>query len=160
MEGREEDTLEGIYRQTIAAGENIIAALQRLQSEFGYIREDCVDWLARRSGIPAAKFYGVITFYSQFHLTPRGKHIITVCSGTVCHVKGAARIVDRLRHDLQLLGDSRTTKDMRFTVEQVNCVGACSIAPVVIVDEQVLGKQHPEAMARVVKQYQKAGQNE
>ena len=88
MGAGDKETLEVIYRQTIGAGEGIIAALQRLQSEFGYVREDCVDWLARRTGIPAAKFYGVITFYAQFHQTPRGKHIITVCSGTVCHVKG------------------------------------------------------------------------
>ena len=160
MDAGDKERLADIYRQTIGTGESIIAALQRLQSEFGYIREDCVDWLARRAGIPVAKFYGVITFCSQFYQAPRGKHIITVCSGTVCHVKGAARIIDRLRRDLQLADDSRTTRDMRFTVEQVNCVGACSIAPVVIVDEQVFGKQHPEAMARVVKQYQKAGQNE
>jgi NADH:ubiquinone oxidoreductase subunit E len=127
--------------------------LQEIQHEFGYIQEESVEWFAKRANIPASKFYGVITFYSQFHLNPRGKNIVTVCSGTVCHVKGAPRIIDKLKSELGLKKDAQTTKDMRFTLENVNCVGACSIAPVVIVNDKVYGKQSPEKMAKNLKTY-------
>ena len=112
-----------------------------------------MEWFAKRTGIPSAKWYGVTTFYSQFHLTPRGENIITVCSGTVCHVKGAEKIISQLRSDLKLKGDSQTTRDMKFTLENVNCVGACSIAPVVIVNEKVYGKQTGDSMVKNIKTY-------
>ncbi len=153
MEKEVQEKLESIYRRTIARGDNIITVLQQIQNEFGYVREDAIDWFAKRADIPAAKFYGVVTFYSQFHLSPRGKNIVTVCSGTVCHVKGAPRIIDRLRGDLKLKGEAQTTADMLFTVENVNCVGACSIAPVVIVNDKVYGKQSPDKMAKNLKSY-------
>jgi len=127
--------------------------LQEIQNEFGYVQEESVNWFSARANIPASKFYGVITFYSQFHLTPRGKNIITVCSGTVCHVKGASRIISRLHDDLKLAGDAATTKDMMFTLENVNCVGACSIAPVVLVNNKVYGKMNPEKISKTLKTY-------
>ncbi len=153
MEKEQEEKLESIYRQSLAGGDNIITVLQEIQKVFGYVPEDSVTWFAKRLNIPASKFYGVITFYSQFHLTPRGKNIVTVCSGTVCHVKGAPRIIEKLAGDLKLRGDARTTRDMLFTLENVNCVGACSIAPVVIVNEKVYGKQSPDSMVKNLKTY-------
>jgi NADH:ubiquinone oxidoreductase subunit E len=145
--------LEGIYQKTIAQGDNIITVLQEIQNEFGYVQEETVHWFSARTNIPASNFYGVITFYSQFHLKPRGKNIITVCSGTVCHVKGASRIISRLQDDLKLSGDAATTKDMMFTLENVNCVGACSIAPVVLVNNKVYGKMNPEKISKTLKTY-------
>jgi NADH:ubiquinone oxidoreductase subunit E len=153
MENQMEEVLEGIYQKTIAQGDNIITVLQEIQNEFGYVQEESVNWFSARANIPASKFYGVITFYSQFHLTPRGKNIITVCSGTVCHVKGASRIISRLHDDLKLSGDAATTKDMMFTLENVNCVGACSIAPVVLVNNKVYGKMNPEKISKTLKTY-------
>lgn len=153
MENSKEEKLEEIYQRTIGRGDNIITVLQEIQKEFGFVQEDAVLWFAKRSNIEAAKFYGVATFYSQFHLTPRGKNIVTVCSGTVCHVKGAPRIIDKLRADLKLKGEDQTTRDGRFTVENVNCVGACSIAPVVIVNDKVYGKQSPDKMLKNLKSY-------
>lgn len=153
MEKEKVGKLESIYQKSTASGDNIITVLQEVQKEFGYVPEEAVDWFSRRLNIPASKFYGVITFYSQFHLTPRGKNVITVCSGTVCHVKGAPRIIDKLSTDLKLKGEERTTKDMLFTLENVNCVGACSIAPVVIVNEKVYGKQSPDSMVKNLKSY-------
>jgi NADH:ubiquinone oxidoreductase subunit E len=153
MEKKQEEALESIYRKSVANGDNIITVLQEIQHEFGYVQEESVEWFAKRANIPASKFYGVITFYSQFHLNPRGKNIVTVCSGTVCHVKGAPRIIDKLKSELGLKKDAQTTKDMRFTLENVNCVGACSIAPVVIVNDKVYGKQSPEKMAKNLKTY-------
>lgn len=153
MEKEQEGKLESIYRKAVAGGDNIITVLQEIQKVFGYVPEDSVTWFSKRLNIPASKFYGVITFYSQFHLTPRGKNIVTVCSGTVCHVKGAPRIIEKLASDLKLKGDVRTTKDKQFTLENVNCVGACSIAPVVIVNEKVYGKQSPDSMVKNLKTY-------
>jgi NADH:ubiquinone oxidoreductase subunit E len=153
MENQMEEVLEGIYQKTIAQGDNIITVLQEIQNEFGYVQEESVNWFSARANIPASNFYGVITFYSQFHLTPRGKNIITVCSGTVCHVKGASRIISRLHDDLKLSGDAATTKDMMFTLENVNCVGACSIAPVVLVNNKVYGKMNPEKISKTLKTY-------
>ena len=153
MEKTQEEILESIYRRTLAQGDNIITVLQEIQNEFGYVQEESVEWFAKRSNIPAARFYGVITFYSQFHLSPRGKNIVTVCSGTVCHVKGAPRIIDKLRAELKLKNGVQTTGDMQFTLENVNCVGACSIAPVVIVNDKVFGKQSPDKMVKNIKTY-------
>lgn len=153
MEKKQEEILESIYQKSIANGDNIITVLQEIQNKLGYIQEESVEWFAKRANIPASKFYGVTTFYSQFHLTPRGKNIITVCSGTVCHVKGAPKIISKMKGDLKLKGDDQTTKDMVFTLESVNCVGACSIAPVVIVNEKVFGKQTADKMVKNLKPY-------
>jgi len=148
-----EHVLEKIYQKSKGHGENTIAILQDIQDGLGYINEEAVDWMSKKTGIATAKFYGVATFYSQFHLNPRGKNIVTVCSGTVCHVKGAQKIISRLKADLQLKGDAQTTRDMQFTLENVNCVGACSIAPVVTVNEKVFGKQNPDSMVKNIKAY-------
>ncbi len=153
MDSDTEKKLEVIYRETAAKGDNLITVLQGIQREIGYISEETVDWFSRKMKIPSSKFYGVATFYSQFHLSPRGENIITVCSGTVCHVKGAERIFTKLQQHLSLKGDVLTSKDMRFTLENVNCVGACSIAPVIIVNDKVFGKQSPEKMIRNLKPY-------
>lgn len=153
METADLTKLEAIYQRTTANHDNIIAILQEVQNEFGYLQEESVAWLAKKTRIPAAAFYGVITFYSQFHLTPRGKNVITVCCGTVCHVKGAGRVLSRLREDLKLKGENNTTKDMLFTLETVNCVGACSIAPVVTVNDKVFGKQSPDRMIKNLQSY-------
>lgn len=153
MEHQMEEVLEEIYQKTVGKGENIITVLQEIQSVLGYVQEESVHWFAERTNIPASKFYGVITFYSQFHLAPRGKNIITVCSGTVCHVKGASRIISRIRDDWKLTEDKPTTKDKLFTLENVNCVGACSIAPVVLVNDKVYGKMNPEKISKTLKTY-------
>ncbi len=147
------EKLEAIYNRCVVNEDNIITVLQEIQKEFGYIQEDVVNWFADRSNIPASKYYGVITFYSQFHQNPRGKNIVTVCCGTVCHVKGAPRVISKIRDDLKLKEDQDTTKNMQFTLERVNCVGACSIAPVVLINEKVLGKVTPGKMVKSLKEY-------
>ena len=147
------EKLEAIYDRCIANEDNIITILQEIQHEFGYIQEEAVNWFSERTNIPSSQYYGVVTFYSQFHQHPRGKNIVTVCCGTVCHVKGASRIITKIREDLKLKDDQVTTKDMMFTLEHVNCVGACSIAPVVLVNEKVFGKQSPTKIVTNLKGY-------
>lgn len=128
-----------------------IPILQDIQERLGYLPEEAVDWTADRLEIPRSKFFGVATFYSQFYLTPRGKNIVTVCSGTACHVKGSEKIINRLTRDLGLPEGQNTTDDMLFTLEKVNCVGACSIAPVVIINTKVNGKASASRIALQVK---------
>lgn len=153
MDKQMTETLEAIYDKCVAKEDNIISILQEIQNEFGYIQEDVVNWFSDRTNIPASKYYGVVTFYSQFHQNPRGKNIVTVCCGTVCHVKGAPRIISKIQDDLKLKEDQDTTRDMLFTLEKVNCVGACSIAPVVLINEKVLGKVSPTSMVKSLKEY-------
>lgn len=153
MEPFQEEKLTAIFNTALQNDDNIISILQEIQNTFGYVDKEAVQWFSRKSGISLSKFYGVITFYGQFHLTPRGKNIVTVCCGTVCHVKGAPKVISKLKEDLKLKGDDLTTKDMLFTMENVNCVGACSIAPVVIVNDKVYGKQSGDKMVKNLKPY-------
>lgn len=153
MDKEMEDRLEAIYTRCGEGEENIITVLQEIQQEFGYIQEDAVQWFSEKTNIPAAKYFGVVTFYSQFHQNPRGKNIVTVCCGTVCHVKGASNLLSKIEGDLKLKGDRNTTSDMLFTVERVNCVGACSIAPVVLVNDKVYGKMTPAKMSKTITEY-------
>lgn len=134
---------------------SVISVLQDMQEIFGYVREDAVEWVAKELNIPSSSFYGVATFYSQFYLKPRGKNIVTACCGTACHVKGAEAIINRVRADLALPDGEDTTPDGKFTMESVACVGACSIAPVVIVNKKVFGGVTPERASRMIKDYEK-----
>jgi NADH:ubiquinone oxidoreductase subunit E len=158
MEPLQEEKLTLIYNKALDNDDNIISILQEIQNTFGYVDKEAVQWFSRKSGIALSKFYGVITFYGQFHLTPRGKNIVTVCCGTVCHVKGAPKVISKLKEDLKLKGEDLTTKDMLFTMENVNCVGACSIAPVVIVNDKVYGKQSGDKMVKNLKPYKERTQ--
>lgn len=130
---------------------NIISLLQDIQEEFRYIPEEAVYWFSERLDLPPSKFYGVATFYAQFHLKPRGKNIISVCCGTACHVKGGTKIAERLQKDLGLSSFGETTPDRRFTLEVVRCVGACSLAPVVIVNNKVHSEMTVESTSRLIK---------
>jgi NADH:ubiquinone oxidoreductase subunit E len=143
--------LEKIYEAHREHEGNIISLLQDIQNEFGYIPEDVVTWFSRRLDIPASRFFGIVTFYAQFHLQPRGKNIVTTCCGTACHVKGSERLLNGLVKELNLSGGENTTTDREFTIEKVNCVGACSIAPVVIVNNKVHGKMTADNLMKEIK---------
>lgn len=135
---------------------NIISILQDIEDSFGYIPEDAVGWFSKKLDIPASRFFGIATFYAQFHLKPRGKNIITVCRGTACHVKGSERLINRLLIELGIPPDKDTTDDLKFTVEKVNCVGACGIAPVMILNKEVHGKMTLDKLMKETKRL-KAG---
>ncbi|RMG70071.1 MAG: NAD(P)H-dependent oxidoreductase subunit E, partial [Nitrospirae bacterium] len=132
-----EERLQGILDNYYKNEGNIISILQELEETFGYLPEEAINWFSKRLDIPPAKFFGVATFYAQFHLKPRGKNIITACCGTACHVKGSERLINSLVKELQIPAGEDTSEDGEFTVERVNCVGACSIAPVVIINKEV-----------------------
>jgi NADH:ubiquinone oxidoreductase subunit E len=149
--------LEKILNDYHLSKGNIISILQDIENSFGYIPEEAVMWFSKKLDIPASRFFGTATFYSQFHLKPRGKNIITVCRGTACHVKGSERLINRLFMELDIPPDEETTPDLKFTVEKVNCIGACGIAPVTVLNKEVHGKM---TLDKLIKEVKKIKSNE
>ncbi len=118
----------------------IIPILQAVQEEYRYLPEEVMTYVATALDISPAKVYGVATFFSHFSLEPKGRFVIRVCDGTACHVKGSGGLIDHLRARLSLTEKKKTTDDMLFTLETVSCLGACGLAPVMLVNEQVYGQ--------------------
>lgn len=145
------DTFETIVRQHQQNEGNVISLLQDTQEAFGYIPREAIDYFSRTLAIAPSRFYGVATFYIQFHLKPRGKNIVTVCCGTACHVKGAERLINGARQELGLEEEEDMTQDKEFTLEKVNCVGACSIAPVFVVNKKIYGKGTSEKVLKEIR---------
>ena len=149
-------TLQNIVKKHKESGGNIISLLQETQDALGYVPREAVEYLADALGIAPSRFYGVATFYAQFRLKPRGKHVITACCGTACHVQGADRLLNSVKLELKLDGDADMTADGQFTLEKVNCVGACGIAPVVIIDKKVLGKSTADKLIKEIRSVKSA----
>ncbi len=129
---------------------NLIAILQKVQDEYRYLPEEVLLYIAEMLEIPPAKIYGVATFYSHFTLQPKGKYLIRLCDGTACHVKRSTGILEALRKKLGLSESKITTDDMLFTVETVSCLGACGLAPVLVVNSDIYGQMTPEKSAALV----------
>ena len=123
---------------------NLIAVLQHVQAHYGYLPEPVVDEIARLSGVPASRIYGIVTFYAQFSTEPSGRHKVFVCHGTACHVAGAPRITEAIAQELGV-ADGDTTPDMSFTLDSVACMGACSQAPVMRIDAETFGNLTPDS---------------
>ena len=117
----------------------LVPVLQAVQEEYRYLPKDVMTFVATGLGIPPSRVYGVATFYSYFTLEARGKYTIRVCDGTACHVRNSAPLLGAIRKRLQVDEKNNTTKDMMFTVETVSCLGACGLAPVMMVNEEVYG---------------------
>ncbi len=122
----------------------LIPVLQAIQEEYRYLPEKILTFVATSLGISPAKVYGVATFYSHFALEPKGKYVIKVCDGTACHVRNSLPIVDAIHKKLALSETKHTTDDMMFTLEMVSCLGACGLAPVVVINEEVHSLMTPE----------------
>jgi NADH-quinone oxidoreductase subunit E len=134
----------------------LMPVLQEIQEAYGYIPEETVHLTAERLNVYASQIYGVLTFYAQFHLEPRGKYIIRVCMGTACHVKGAGRIGDTVKERLGI-AHAETTEDLLFTAEYVACIGACGMAPVIMVNDATYGSITVQKTDEVIKKYQAMG---
>lgn len=130
----------------------LIPVLQDVQARIGYLPTDVMERIAERVGVPAAQVFGVASFYSQFRLKPVGRHIIKVCHGTACHVQGAGAITDAICGELGV-SEGETTPDGKFTVESVACLGCCSLAPVIMIDEDTFGRLTPDRARKVVRGY-------
>lgn len=117
----------------------LIEVLRQAQEIFGYLPIEVQEFIAAEMNIPASKIYGVVTFYNFFSMKPRGKHMLNVCTGTACYVKGAPKVIQMLSEELGIkMGE--TTKDGLFTMSAVRCVGACSLAPVFVIGEDTFGR--------------------
>jgi NADH-quinone oxidoreductase subunit E len=123
----------------------LIPILQAIQEEYRYLPEEVLAFIATSLDVPPAKIYGVATFFAHFTMEPKGKYIIRLCDGTACHGKKSIPILEAMQKRLGLTGDKRTTPDMLFTVETVSCQGACGLAPVVVINEDVHGQMTPES---------------
>ena len=128
----------------------LIPILQQVQEVFKYLPKDAITYVATSLDLPVAHVYGVATFYAHFTLNPKGKHIIRICDGTACHVKKSTGICEKLYEKLGLSDNNRTSSDLMFTVDIVYCLGACGLAPVMVVDDVVYGQATPELAAELV----------
>lgn len=130
----------------------LIPVLQEVQNHFGYLPQRCLDEVSRRMQIPAARVTGVATFYHFFTLKPRGEYRITVCMGTACFVRGADAVLDHLK---KLLGVDvgETTEDGKFSIEEARCLGACALAPVVLVNDRFYGGVDKDKMQNILREY-------
>ena len=126
--------------------------MQQAQDIFGYLPEDVQNIIAKELDIPVSDVYGVATFYAQFNLEPKGKYTISVCLGTACYVKGAQLVLDELEKELGVPAGS-TTSDGLFTLNATRCLGACGLAPVIMVNDDVYGRMTPDQVAGVIAKY-------
>lgn len=148
-------TVDSIIEEHKDGQSSIISILQGIQKNFRYLPEEALDYLSKKMDISSSKIYGIATFYENFSLEPKGKHIIKICDGTACHIRKSQPILEALKKELKLSGDKKTTDDLLITIEMVSCLGACSLAPVVNVDGIVYAKMTPskiEALVRKIKE--------
>lgn len=134
---------------------SLIAALQKIQARYRYLPETAMRQVAARLRVPVSQVYHVATFYSAFSLKPKGRHIVNVCLGTACHVKGAGLILDRFKRELKV-DEGDTTEDGQFTLQAVRCIGCCSIAPAVMIDTETHGYVRQDKVADIIKRYRES----
>ena len=131
---------------------NLIAILHEIQNHFHYLPEEELRYVAKKTGVPITQIYSIVKFYNRFSLTPKGKNEICVCLGTACHVKGAEKVMNEMRRVLSI-GPGETTDDMEFSLEEVRCIGACSLAPAVVINEDTHGKVTPRQVGQLLAKY-------
>src|SRR6056297_935625 len=130
----------------------LIPVLQEAQEEYGYLPEEVLKEVASSLNLSLSQVYGVVTFYSQFHQEPRGKNIVRVCIGTACHVRGGDKVLEALKDELGV-DSGETTEDLKFTLESVACIGACGLAPVIMVNDDTHGRLTPEKIPEILAEY-------
>ncbi|GAB4294347.1 MAG: NADH-quinone oxidoreductase subunit NuoE [Marinilabiliales bacterium] len=130
----------------------LISLLQSAQDSYGYIPEKVIHYISELVNIPAADIYGVITFYSQFRLKPLGKYVIKICEGTACHVNGAKNIINVINNELGI-SVNETTEDGKFTFQSVACLGCCSLAPVIMINNETFGNLTPEKTKKIIDEF-------
>lgn len=128
----------------------LISLLQETQDIFGYLPEEALEKIGGHLNVPLSNIYGVITFYSQFYLKPTGKYRIKVCAGTACHVRGAPSIIDAITDELKIKA-GETSKDLKYSLDVVYCLGTCFLAPVIMINDKYYGKLSPESVRKILK---------
>ncbi|HNS49976.1 MAG TPA: NAD(P)H-dependent oxidoreductase subunit E [Anaerolineae bacterium] len=138
---------------------NIIAILQDIQAEVNWLPEEDLRYVCRQLDVPFSKMMSLASFYRAFSLKPRGKHIVQVCLGTACHVRGAERIADTIARELGIHAEGGTDAALQFTLETVNCLGACALGPILVIDGEYHGGMTSAKATRLLAQVKKAGDN-
>lgn len=144
------EIIEEILERYPAKPEYLIFLLQDIQAGYGYISSESMQIISDHTGVPVTQAYSVATFYQSFRLEPRGEHEIKVCLGTACHLKGGHRIVEELERQLGI-NAGETTEDMMYTLNTVNCLGACAMAPVMVIDDEVESKITAGRIKKILK---------
>jgi NADH-quinone oxidoreductase subunit E len=144
------EQMDEILEKNGHAASNIIAILHDTQAKYRYVPREVFPYLSKKLGISTAKIYSVATFYDNFSLEPKGKYVFKICDGTACHVRKSIPILDRLRKELGLSEKKLTTDDQLFTVETVSCLGACGLAPVLTVNDQVYAAMTPDKTSELI----------
>lgn len=132
----------------------LIPLLQSAQDTYGYISEKAIDYISHITGIPAADIYGVVTFYAQFRTKPLGKYVVKVCNGTACHVNGAKTIGDTITDELSIDYDD-TSDDGNFSLLSVACIGCCSLAPVILINDETYGRLTSPKLRKILRKYKR-----
>lgn len=148
--GREENFNYRLWRYDGAPGE-LIPLLQSAQDHFGYVPRKAINYIAGVTGVPESEVYGVITFYSQFRLQPMGKYVIRACDGTACHVSSSRMIIDTIEDELGIEVGG-TTEDGIFTLNTVACIGCCSLAPVIMINDDTHGQLTPASVRKLLRE--------
>jgi NADH-quinone oxidoreductase E subunit len=135
--------LRKILKEHKAKGSSLITVLHDVQKEFGYFSEETTKSIAKELKIPLSRVYSVITFYTRFSLTPKGRNTVMVCEGTACHIRGGKRVLDEVEKTLGITA-GETTKDRKFSLERVACLGCCALAPTMVINDKTYGKLTPK----------------
>ena len=130
----------------------LVSILQDIQAEYYYLPKDALEQVSQSLCIPLSQVYSVATFFRAFSLKPRGRHLIKVCLGTACHVRGGVKVLEKIERDLEI-SHGETTEDRRFTLETVNCVGCCALGPMVTVDEEYFGQMKSDKISPLLARY-------
>jgi NADH-quinone oxidoreductase subunit E len=153
-----EARLEAILSEDLEGQDALIPLLQKVQKELGYVPEEAIYVISAKTGVPASEIFGVLTFYSQFRLKPRGRNMVSACLGTACHVLGGAKILEALERHLGV-EPGETTLDNEFTLTEVRCLGSCSLAPGMVVNQDTYGRLTPDKALKIVERYRQNGDN-
>lgn len=137
----------------------LIPLLQSAQDTYGYVSEKAMDYISNVTGIPAAEIYGVVTFYAQFRTKPLGKYVVKICNGTACHVNGAKTISETITDELKI-DYEETSDDRNFSLLSVACIGCCSLAPVITVNEETFGRLTPAKLRKVIRGFKMRAKKE
>jgi len=145
--------IDSIVEPYLGRKEMVIPVLQKVQNHFGYLPRSAMEHVSKRMRIPLSRLYGVSTFYAQFKMKPRGRYIIRVCKGTACHIQGSPKIAGRIE---EILGieSGETTDDLRYTLEEVACIGACALAPVIMINDNPHGRLTLDKIKDILESYE------
>lgn len=152
MEKKTREEVQNMLKKYSSDKDNLIRILEDIQEKFGYIPQVAQLEVSDHLKMPLAEIYGVITFYSRFTTEPKGKYNVSICLGTACFVKGSEKLLDKAKQMLKI-EEGQTTADGKFSIDATRCIGACGLAPVFTVNDEVYGKATPEIMDKVIKEY-------